>query len=589
MDAAMNAGERESLLNAETRSCPDAHTVTQIARKIRYLIQELLPIQVKESHITNPKSRIVTEGVLDLCEKAGEELPGCVVFATLFCAQHFKRLCVTNLPDADVNSLRQVAAEVIAKRLIERITDTDFLLSEALLRRYSICKGGEDTVPKSALETAVDFHFTRVVACNNAQMVVDYLWNGAYLVKYDEDDSSRVAPYSAGTSTNFWRHFQISRVTVPRYQHLITMFFNVCFLALYTATINTANDSGEIDAAEIAMWLFVLSYLLEELSRAYKVGKAYLSFWTATNLFLYSVFTAALILRIVAVNLHDHDQRSHLIIVSYRTLSAVSPIMWMRFFVFFSSWNQTCGLLLICLQAMLVETIAFSWFALVVIIGFLQAFLGFDEADGTVDALKSILHTIVQGTLGSPDFDFYKGSFAIILYYIFSFLIGTIMLGSILVALFAQAYSNVYENSVDEYLALRTQRLLEFIRAPDENVFCAPLNLIELFLLPFELVFSQRFYNSLSKRVMFLLYWPFLVLIALYESRVLAYSNIVADQGDFNDDDWGDEIDEQTADWQKVVEKGLPAAESDMEILLELRDQIKELEEKLSQLQERRG
>jgi hypothetical protein len=191
----------------------------------------------------------------------------------------------------------------------------------------------------------------------------------------------------------------------------------------------------------------------------------------------------------------------------------------------------------------------------------------------------------VQGTLGSPDFDFYMGSFAIILYYIFSFII-SIILVNILVALFNQAYSNVYDNAVDEYLALRTQRLLEFIRAPDENVFCAPLNLIELFLLPLEPLLSKQFFNSISKRVMFILYWPFLTMIALYESRYLAYSNIKADQGDFDDDDWGDELDsDRTADWQKVVEEGLPAAETDTELLVELKKQVKALQEQIEAMQ----
>lgn len=47
------------------------------------------------------------------------------------------------------------------------------------------------------------------------------------------------------------------------------------------------------------------------------------------------------------------------------------------------------------------------------------------------------------------------------------------MLLNILVALYNSAYSDITDNAGDEYMALFSQKTLQFVRAPDENVFIA--------------------------------------------------------------------------------------------------------------------
>lgn len=136
----------------DVKSLPPARKVTQVARKIRHLMVQLIPIEVKESHILNPKSRIITNSVLDLIESAADDEPGCVIFCCVWVARYFHHMCLKDLPDADVHVLRAIACEVVAKRLIERQEDDDFLYSELLLRRYSIISGGQETDPKSLVE-----------------------------------------------------------------------------------------------------------------------------------------------------------------------------------------------------------------------------------------------------------------------------------------------------------------------------------------------------------------------------------------------------------------------------------------------------
>src|SRR5271169_1695477 len=91
---------------------------------------------------------------------------------------------------------------------------------------------------------------------------------------------------------------------------------------------------------------------------------------------------------------------------------------------------------------------------------------------------------------------------------------------NILVALFNQAYSVVTDNAVDEFLALFSQKTLNFIRAPDENTFCPPLNLIEIFLLiPLEPFLKKSTYQRVNEIVMKVVYSPVLAMIAFYESK----------------------------------------------------------------------
>ena len=40
-------------------------------------------------------------------------------------------------------------------------------------------------------------------------------------------------------------------------------------------------------------------------------------------------------------------------------------------------------------------------------------------------------------------------------------------------ALYNSAYSDITDNAIDEYMALFAQKSLQFVRAPDENVFIA--------------------------------------------------------------------------------------------------------------------
>lgn len=48
-----------------------------------------------------------------------------------------------------------------------------------------------------------------------------------------------------------------------------------------------------------------------------------------------------------------------------------------------------------------------------------------------------------------------------------------VILLNVLIALYNSAYEDITDNATDEYLALFAQKTMQFVRAPDENVFIA--------------------------------------------------------------------------------------------------------------------
>ena len=223
-----------------------------------------------------------------------------------------------------------------------------------------------------------------------------------------------------------------------------------------------------------------------------KLGRYYIGFWNIFNLVLYGLLTTSLILRFVALGhpLNDNDgQREKYNMLSYNFLAFSAPMFWMRLLLFLDTF-RFFGSMLVVVKVMMKESLIFFALLIVVIVGFLQAFIGMDNADNHSDATIFILQAMMNAVMQSPDFsgfDQFAAPFGIILYYIFTFVVMVILL-NILIALYNSAYEDITDNALDEYMALFAQKTMQYVRAPDENVFIAPFNLIEIFclIIPFE-------------------------------------------------------------------------------------------------------
>ncbi|KAI1206074.1 uncharacterized protein F4807DRAFT_244389 [Annulohypoxylon truncatum] len=567
-----------------------APEVTKVALRLRYLIEQAVPCELEEERVTQSHSRIITPKVIKAAKEAGgRENRSCVVFCLLVVKRWFKHQALVELWDASLHQVRAVACEVIAKQIIEAEDDIPYLLQSVLLKRYSIVVDGEATPPINVIEKAVDLHALRVIGSSGYQKCINYLWKG-WLVQ-DENDPSSFVDYKDRDNVLFLTHLDPDRMRAPMYQNALQLIMSIVYLALYTGAINTINPGGDLDFVEILLYVFTFGFVFDELTKLYKAGYHILSFWNAFNNALYALLMVSLAMRLVAFSHSpdDGNSRRKFNQLSYNFLAFTAPMFWARLLLYLDSF-RFFGAMLVVIKVMMKESIIFFALLVVVIIGFLQAFIGMDYADDmagedTIFILQAMANAIMQ----SPDFsgfERFSPPFGIILYYLFTFVVMVILL-NVLIALYNSAYGDIYDNADDEFLALFSQKTMQFVRAPDENVFIAPFNLVEIFLLviPFEWWMPKNQYERLNDIVMGIIYSPLLFCSAFFEVRMAREIRSNRTRGEEDDDteeEWeqmASEVDFEGEGWTKKVAESKANIEDDPAVIevRKLRDDVEQL------------
>lgn len=315
--------------------------------------------------------------------------------------------------------------DLLISQSIETEDDNDYLLHTILLRRYAFQSNGKPTPPTNVIEKAVDLHEVRVIGSSGYQKCISYLWRG-WLVQ-DENDPSVFVDYKDKDNPNFFVHMDPDRMRAPMYQNAAQMLFSIIYLGLYTAAINSINPSGDFDAAEILMYIFTIGFVCDEVVKFYKAGYHILGFWNAFNGVLYSFLTASLVLRIIGLT-HDNstDERVHYSQLSYNMLAFVAPMFWSRLLLYLDSF-RFFGAMLVVLKVMMKESVIFFALLGIIIIGFLQAFIGLDLADDLVaDDIWFIVQSMLKAILQAPEFDGFEQfghPWGLILHYCFTFIV----------------------------------------------------------------------------------------------------------------------------------------------------------------------
>ena len=294
-----------------------------------------------------------------------------------------------------------------------------------LLKRYSIIVDGKGTPPLNVIERAVDLHSLRIIGSSGYQKCINYLWRG-WLIQ-DENDPAQFVDYRQKDSLSFRVHMDPDRMRAPMYQNTAQLLLSFIYLGLFTAAINTINPTGRFDSTEIALYVFTLGYVCDELLKIWKAGYHILGFWNTFNSILYFFITVSFVLRIIGLahpledDLHEHYSK-----LSYNFLAFSAPMFWIRLLLYLDSF-RFFGAMLVVLKVMMKESIIFFALLVFIIIGFLQAFLGMDLAeDNVIDDTVFILQAMANALMQSPDFSGFENfspPFGIILYYCFTFVV----------------------------------------------------------------------------------------------------------------------------------------------------------------------
>ncbi|KAJ5211892.1 ATPase P-type K/Mg/Cd/Cu/Zn/Na/Ca/Na/H-transporter [Penicillium cinerascens] len=597
--------ERRRLLPAfaadEFPSSESSKEISKVALRLKYQIEQLVPCEVQESVLTDPNSRIITEDVIKTAKNAGgEEHKACVVYCLLTCLRWFKIQASVELWDADLHGDRAVACEVIAKRIIDGEQDQDYLLKNILLKRYSIFVEGEETDPANVIESSVDLSALRVISSAGYQKCISYLWQG--WICQEEGNPTNFVEYGDKSSTDYWTHFHPDRMRTPLYQNVCQILFSLIYLALYTAVINTVNPTGDLDVAECILYTMTLAFICDEGAKVWKVGLNYLEFWNAFNSTLYALLAISFVMRVVALA-HlpsSQDEKRHLFNeLSYNFLAFAGPMFWMRMMLYLDSF-RFFGAMFVVLRVMMKESIIFFALLFVVLVGFFQAFIGMAQVDSDVDMTRPIIQGMANSVMQSPEFGTFQDfafPFGIILYYIFNFVVMIVLL-NILIALYNSAYEDISGNATDEYMAIFAQKTMQFVRAPDENVFIPPFNLIEILGLvaPFEWWLSRKHYAKLNDIVMGIIYSPLLVITAWLETREARQIQWNRRHGEEDENDaqeWGhvaEDVDFDLDDnWKEEVKQSTPDMKADpcTAEVRQLKEQVAALTEMVKKLTEK--
>jgi hypothetical protein len=129
---------------------------------------------------------------------------------------------------------------------------------------------------------------------------------------------------------------------------------------------------------------------------------------------------------------------------------------------------------------------------------------------------------------------------------------------------------------------------MQFVRAPDENVFIPPFNLIEIFFLagPLEWWMNKKTYERINDLVMGTIYAPLLLVAAYLEKRTAAAIQSNRSRGEEDDDsveEWeqmAGEVDFEADGWDKRVESVKSNVEEEPAVL-----EVRKLQEEVAKLQ----
>lgn len=502
----------------------------RVALNLKKLIDTVVPLAVPAQRIKSFDLNLPYDATLKAVYGAaggeGEDrvssarrYQACLVFCLLKVAGWYETLAEAELANNDIYGSRALFAQKLACIIIEHEKDDKYLFISMLCHRYSINLNDEDSDPENALELAADTH-SMIISTSGYQRCIKWLWVG-WIVQ-SRDDPSEYVLFNGKANTSFASHFDPDRIQTPLYQNLLEIFVAVLFLGLYTFVANIDAVPDSFNFAELLLYAFTLGFALDEVQRFYHFGSNYIQFSSAFNDTLYAIIFISYAFRVMAVYCLNPGNADAYNITSQRFLAVAAPFIWIRMF-FFCDLYRFFGVMIVMINTMMKESLIFFFLLSVVIIGFLQAFVGLDQADGKRDLTYFIITNMLQTILSGPDFNSierFAYPYGSILYYSYNFLV-TVILLNILIALFSQAYSEVIENANDEYLHQYATRVLKYIRAPDAKIFFPPFNLIEIFLLDLPLYWwmDRKLFNNICNKIMLLLYSPYLCIIANYESK----------------------------------------------------------------------
>ncbi|KIP12742.1 hypothetical protein PHLGIDRAFT_17507 [Phlebiopsis gigantea 11061_1 CR5-6] len=519
--------EDQASLTSVASIAPSPDTLTKLVRRLRTLTLTLVPVEVPLESIADPTSRLITPQVIKAYIAAAGDLVEALPYCLIRARKEFMWDANHNPADYEENLCRATACEVLARRVIH-VSPPDRMTSMMSTRYTHREADGDEGDKTSALEMAVDSHCPIFLSSSEAQDVVNDLWRGQLVQRHNKDHDVDFMPYKDTYKDTVWGHMDPDRLAVPKYQNVFRILIWFFFLFVYSQAVREPLDKqdpdhSDLDAFEVIMYVMALAFAFEDIQKLFKlllfVSWRALSFWNFVSFATDALLVVAFSLRMAGIGSSGERSRS-LLIQSFQWLSFVAPLICLEIIPIFDGYKYV-GTMQICVARMLQESGIFFGLLALLGIGFVQGLYALDAADGSTEAPLEVINLLVQALLQAPNYDRWSGwAPGLLLYYLWNVATVVILL-NILISLFSSAYDDVVQDAAAEYLAYFAGKAVGMIRAPDEYIYPAPFNLIELTLIaPWEYIISPRAYRRLNRFVMLALFCLPLLAIAIYETQL---------------------------------------------------------------------
>ncbi|KAI9291200.1 hypothetical protein K502DRAFT_326405 [Neoconidiobolus thromboides FSU 785] len=489
------------------------------------------------------------------------------IFCCLLNSWDFKRDEFKEVGMNDIYATRALACELLAVELLGYYGSNLQLLIHMLTFEFSPYQGIEEIDPIrgpdispldddirdspvkqtdrlrfiSALGIACRSHSKVFSASPLVQIIIQKIWRGDivfYSKQIDSDqyycayENSTLSPQAkARLKANIGLHselpnrfggiFRASRLRVPVYQNSLNIFFYFLLIFVYTLVLNS--KSVHFNWQEGLLLVFTIAFTIDELRQLNSSGIRFYfqSFWNFLDIGIYSIFITYFILRLVSISSYNADYSTY----AHDLLSCNAIFMWPRVLMILDGY-PFFGILIITLKHMFMDATLFFTMAIIIFIGFFQAFMSLDYnsplEDGSYLDVRYTFMMMTRIFFGSAYIGFdHLGNFRTIIGSFVMFLyiaLTALFLMTILMSIFNESFSTIYKNATKEHLFNFTTKVMEFIESEYLFPFVPPFNLVQiLFVYPFHPFLSHRAYAFLNRTLIRIVFGPFLILIYLYE------------------------------------------------------------------------
>ncbi|KAK6368958.1 hypothetical protein LTR64_007117 [Lithohypha guttulata] len=396
---------------------------------------------------------------------------------------------------------------------------------------YMRKKGGKMEKGMTALEVAIISESKSFLASSACQKVVDAIYRGK--IVYTPNSFLDILP-------DYWKKRPVSlydprrgpllnqyRLAVPRTRSVIEISQYFILLVLYLLVMESRESRQTTTYRPLEMvfdvytWGWVLDQVASMLEHGWSVYTQNL--WSFLDVMFCAIFVFYFWVRMYALGHDDLEQAQDWARLALDALSCAAPILIPRLAFNLLSDN----LVFLCLRDMLANFVTLVFMASWCFVGFLLSLKWIHNGLHEPVTIGKWMIWIWFGLDGtgiqkSPSFHWFLGPMIMIL---FAFL-GNTLFVTILVSMLSNTFSKISANAVQEMQYRRAVLTFEGVKADALFSYMPPLNLFALlFILPLKFVLTPRWFHKVNVFCVKIFNAPLLILISLYERRVLWVSS----------------------------------------------------------------